>query len=308
MNQDMTANEPRRGPSRLRKIFIFFLGFPVSLALGWLFGILTSPETYRAAEQTQRAWYTTVAQLSPVALVTGYGKDVLHVMGTGDTSWAPEAPVTPREKSAEEIECDRLERALAGKCREMRATGNGMKCVNYDDEALSAFVKQCPRHPHPIFGPRLPANYNPHAVQPQPKGKEIAGRVMSAPLFAIARTWNRITYEGGLSYVLAVVMLLGGVFGFMLLHARFFSPANRVAYFPDSIWSWLLLVPPGIIACASVVCFFLKYIMLGALGVFGWVTGLAGLCCAATGTAGYAWWISHKFAQYSLGKVVAPKA
>lgn len=300
-----------RRQSRARKVFIFFLGFPISLTLGWVFGKITNPETYEGAHELQAAWYGTVSRMSPVALVTGYVDDVIAIATTGEVEWKPETPVEPRKKSAAEIACDGMETRLKANCKRLQSTGNGLRCVEYDRNELAAFLKQCPNHPHPILGPRIPSLEAQRAAEESIRNRnprEFAGRVILSPLFGIARTWGRITHEGGISYFLAVVMLLGGLIGFMALYARLFSTWNRARYLPEGIWGKILLVPPGVVACSSVVCFFLKYIMLGALSLFGWITGLAGLCCAATGAAGYVWWISHKFAQYSIGKVIAPKA
>ncbi|MEC9368332.1 MAG: hypothetical protein VX871_06510 [Pseudomonadota bacterium] len=305
MSNETEADVPGRGPSPGRKWFVFLLGFPVSLALGWVFQVLTNPSTYAAADKLQRSWYNTVSRLSPVALVTGYVDDVLHVARTGNIGWDPPAELGPATRSPEQLACDRLARELEESCKERRLTKDGTACVNYDRNKVAVMRVQCPDHYHSSYNPR-PLPTLPKAERPDWRKEGI--KFYLSPMLAVARTWNRLTYEGGISYFLAIVMLVGGLLGFMLVHVSFLSEARPRRFLPDNFWVGVVMLPLGIVAGASVVCFVLKYIMLGALALFGWITGLAGLCCAATGTAGYVWWISHKFAQYSIGKVVAPKA
>ncbi|MGE0613442.1 MAG: hypothetical protein AB7O70_13965 [Hyphomicrobiales bacterium] len=314
MSTDTQAQKP--GPSRRRKWIVFLLGFPVSLALGWVFGKITNPETYSGAQELQAAWYDTVSRMSPVALVTGYVDDVVRMATTDPFAPEPQprivSPPTPFPAIGPETECERLDKALPPPC----STPVGVydprglaECMAASQPAIKRFKEKCPGvEPYSLRAKRMAAAPRAPLYVEQKPHRTDWRQVLGSPLFAIALTWNRLTAEGGISYFLAVAMLLGGLAGFMVLHARLFSTWNRTRYFPQGFLANVLLVPPAVIACASVVCFFLKYIMLGALGLFGWVTGLAGLCCAATGTAGYAWWISHKFAQYSVGKVIAPKA
>lgn len=291
-------------PGSKRKVLLFLLGFPVSLLIGWLFGVVTDPATYAGAQRLQAAWYGTVSRLSPVALVTGYIDDVLHVARTGEVDWKPD-PAVAQKKSPEEMACYRLALELEESCKERRLTKDGTACVHYDPDKVAVLRAKCPTLYHPAYNPRpLPTIAEPE----KPDWRKESIKFYLSPALAVVRTWNRLTREGGISYFLTAVTLLGGLLGFMVVHAAFLSEDYRRSFFPENIWVSVVLVPLGTIASASVVCFFLKYIMLGALALFGWITGLAGLCCAATGTAGYCWWCFHKFAEYSVGKMVEPKA
>ncbi len=133
------------------------------------------------------------------------------------------------------------------------------------------------------------------------------GRVLGAPIFALFHTWTRLTVSGGISYFWAVLQLGTGLIGFLALYGPVFGDRRRQIYMPEGVWGWVVGVPIGTIAVASVTAMILKYVMLFGLYLFCQVTSLAALCCASMGTLGICWWWFSEIAKFSAGAALTPK-
>ncbi len=127
------------------------------------------------------------------------------------------------------------------------------------------------------------------------------GQKLIAPLVGIAAAWTRLTHEGGSSYFWAILQLVAGFVGFLVICAWLEEGGS------EGVWFWLVGVPIGTVVTASVLAFAVKYVMLGALFGFGWFTCFAGLCCGAVGVAGFIWSCIVNLAEHGVQNAVAPK-
>lgn len=69
----------------------------------------------------------------------------------------------------------------------------------------------------------------------------------------------------------------------------------------------LLFWPLAVVAAASVLAFVLQLLMLGALYLFSWVTGLAALAAGATGAGSFCWYCVTKLGEKSVEHVITSK-
>lgn len=69
----------------------------------------------------------------------------------------------------------------------------------------------------------------------------------------------------------------------------------------------LLLWPLSVVAAASIIAFALQMLMLGALFLFQWLTGLAALAAGATGVAGGCWYCVTKLGEKGAEHALTPK-
>jgi hypothetical protein len=69
----------------------------------------------------------------------------------------------------------------------------------------------------------------------------------------------------------------------------------------------ILLWPLAVIAAASVIAFVMQMLMLGALYLFSWLTGLAALAAGATGVGGFCWYCVTKLGEKGVEHVISTK-
>jgi hypothetical protein len=71
----------------------------------------------------------------------------------------------------------------------------------------------------------------------------------------------------------------------------------------ENIWLW----PLAVVVSASVIAFALQMLMLGALFLFQWLTGLAALAAGATGVTGVCWYCVAKLGEKGAEHALTPK-
>lgn len=69
----------------------------------------------------------------------------------------------------------------------------------------------------------------------------------------------------------------------------------------------LVLWPPAAVLVASVLALALQVLMLGALGLFHWVTGLAAMAAGWTGVGAVCWFCFRKLGEQGIEHIVTPK-
>ena len=285
----------RRGTRR------FLTGFAVMLVVSAIFQGATDEKTFRVAQAAQERWITVMSAFTPWNLVTGYWSD-LKASFRGDFSWSP-----PQRSDEETIagfelcksESDRI--YLAAACE----APTSLVTLDYCEKARKR-----------LANPKLPwcegegpqgetATVEPEAVSPllddRPNAK---GGGILAPFWALYRTWTRLTYDGGISYLYAFAQLGAGLLGVLLLTNL---ATNGRQTWPDHPVGWLILFPAGLIGCASVLAFIFKWLMIGALTMLSWLTDLAAISAGAAGFAGFCWWVIVKLAEYSTQEALTPK-
>jgi hypothetical protein len=103
--------------------------------------------------------------------------------------------------------------------------------------------------------------------------------VLSPVVALFAVVWQLLAQPTAIGKFLALLQFAGGLFA-MLWASR---GERREAQF------WLFALPLGTVALACLFGWSLQLVMLAGLGLFGWFTRLAGLCCGS-GTLGYLVW------------------
>jgi hypothetical protein len=83
----------------------------------------------------------------------------------------------------------------------------------------------------------------------------------------------------------------------------FFGEIGASGRMLENIWLW----PLAVVASASVIAFALQVLMLGALFIFQWLTGLAALAAGATGVTGVCWYCFAKLGEKGAEHALTPK-
>lgn len=88
---DMKASTGGEAPApvarkRPHPIIVFLVGFAISLGVGLLFQLVTSPETLEGAKTAQESWKTSVEMQQPFAVATQYWDDVTRIWNGGQSS------------------------------------------------------------------------------------------------------------------------------------------------------------------------------------------------------------------------------
>lgn len=322
--------QPRR-PGRARRVVLFLLTFAVSLAVGRAFEIVSSREALLTASQWQQRWYQTVVAMAPLALARAYVADVLHLAGGGDfddrsrriaatlpkapplmdadtghgcaASTAGDAPPMSTPATSEPAPVARDEtcrRLLMGMNCDLFADDVGT-CLENRDRQAAAFEDQCAGWTDPFLREGPAPTYEP----PASDSDRGVGHVIAAPLAGLLLAWQRLTFEGGWSYVWAILQLGAGFLAWLFVHAALFAEPTQRSLWPEGVWAWVLGVPIGTVLGASVLAFAMKYLMLGGLAAFGWLTCFAAAACVATGLAGLCWYLVVRLAEHAASNAAS---
>jgi hypothetical protein len=83
----------------------------------------------------------------------------------------------------------------------------------------------------------------------------------------------------------------------------FFGELHEDGRFLQNLLFW----PLAVVAAASVLAFVLQLVMLSALYLFSWVTGLAALAAGATGAGSFCWYCVTKLGEKGVEHVITTK-
>ena len=166
------------------------------------------------------------------------------------------------------------------------------KCTGWDDPRIEALARQ-----QEAMRQQLELD----GRQETRSGDRSLGLILLSPLAGLARTWQRLTWDGGWAYVWAILQLGIGLAAYLALHALDGSTGSR---WPRGLWGWIIGVPVGTIVCASALAFVLKYLMLGGLLAFGWFTCFAATAAGAAGVAGFCWFLFVELTKHTVSTVV----
>lgn len=83
----------------------------------------------------------------------------------------------------------------------------------------------------------------------------------------------------------------------------FFGEFNASGRVLQNLFLW----PLAVVAAASLIAFALQMLMLSALFLFQWITGLAALAAGATGVAGGCWYCVTKLGEKGAEHALTPK-
>lgn len=83
--------------------------------------------------------------------------------------------------------------------------------------------------------------------------------------------------------------------------AFFGTPGEDNGFLPAIVW------PAGVIAAASLTAFALQLLMMAALALFQWITGLAAMAAGATGFVGFCWYCVTKLGEKGAEHALTPK-
>lgn len=268
-------------PRRKRTVTTFFIGFVVGLVVGQTVEYLLSEKTLKALEEAQSAWVVSVSAMAPLELATNYWSDVSRLL-------RPEPSVSP-------FTCEEEEALYEQQCLIERSPMSGGAAPWIDCDTLSRTLGTPERA-------RACAD-RAAEIERQKTFKLERGKYL-APATALFVAWDRLTQDGGMSYVYAILQLGLGLLGFMVGYNLW---VDRRRFLPNSFIEWIIGVPVGVILAASALAFVLKWLMIGALAGFGQVVSLAGLCAGCTGTVGFCWFCFKQFTAYAASHVLSPR-
>ncbi len=325
MSRKKAAKQPPPPAERSRagRFVTFLICFVLSLAVSKVFEFVTSKETYDAAAAVQATWKRSLEGYAPLSLATGYWQDVKTVFTLRDKAFStPETPKDPvpglpaGPKVVPSNECRSLHLGMTLECRSTTLGDKWRsKCRENRANAEKKFnaIPLCRAWNEQMLAERRFNDWvtrqsfaRPKSSQPD-DGKKGLMYLIGSPILGLLKTYLRLTQDGGWSYLWGALQLAMGVPAFMLVHSALASTPYQERYFPEHPIAWIIIVPPGVVVASSLLAFPLKYLMLGGLAALGWFTGLAGACCTATGVAGFCWWCSHKFAEYSVSEAIEKK-
>jgi hypothetical protein len=124
------------------------------------------------------------------------------------------------------------------------------------------------------------------------------------PLAAIARTATRVASNGVFASILAVFQLAAGLLCVLVIvKAR--KETHDVGHFGATYY--LALLPIAAVVVGSGLAWVTQALMLVALQVFQWATGLAAAAAGASGLAGFCWYCVAKLSEKSVEGVVTGK-
>lgn len=318
---------PHRG---LRRVVALAGMLAFSLVLGFVLEKTLNAEALSGAKKAQDEWIATVSSLTPMGLVDGYWGDV-GAAATGKWLYEPPpkkesknssapTPVTP---SAAEIACTnarakRLTRLSCSAqfpgaelaCRDPLNTDPA--CTAYltrraDETSLLADPIECygltPSMRDRILA-QLPIETPLLAQADAPSSPSAQLHPILIPLAAIVHGVTRII-DGGLGTILLAVFQLGVGFVLFLVLTPFLNK-SREPGFGDG-WMNYILGPISVILLGSLVALVFQGIMLGALYLFSWITGLAAAAAGATGIVGGAWWSAQKLTEKGIEDAVTKR-
>lgn len=301
------------------------LGF--SLVLGFVLEQVMNKDALAGMKKAQDQWIADISTLTPMELVDGYLSDV---GAAASGKWLYEPPAKPKPKTgpkatlpaptAAEIACEeaRARRASMPSCNArfpgskaacMADQSTDPSCADYrkclaDQLNMLAEPFECLTLPRsPVFQLPLSTDSPPvfQASEPTSNGSL---HPLLVPLAAISHGVTRII-DGGLWTILLAVFQLGVGFVVFNVITSAFSKSGK-AGFGDG-WSNYILLPICVIVLGSLVALLLQGVMLGALYLFSWITGLAAFAAGATGVAGGAWWSVQKLTEKGIEDVVTKR-
>lgn len=313
---------PHRG---LRRVVTLALMLLFSLLLGFVLEQTMNKDALAGMKKAQDQWISDVSQLTPMGLVDGYLGD-LGAAASGQ--WLYEPPPKPKTTGPKivvptpaELACQaaRVRRGSMPSCN-ARFPGSKAACVaGLSSDPTCAAYTECLANelsmltdPLECYGvSRSPlltlpsATENPLIAQANaPAAPSAQLHPILIPLAAIVHGVTRIL-DGGLWTILLAVFQLGVGFIAFLVITRALSTSGKAGF--DDGWSNYILLPICVIVLGSLVALIMQGLMLGALYLFSWITGLAAAAAGATGIAGGAWWSVQKLTEKGIEDVVTKR-
>jgi hypothetical protein len=124
---------------------------------------------------------------------------------------------------------------------------------------------------------------------------------LASPLVALWHTAERIINSGG---ILAMIQLALGALALAVIN---FLNSNGKSIFFDEMPSNALGIPLGVIFFASLIGGGLWLVLMGALYLLTWITGLAVWAAGATGIVGFCWLCITKLSEKGAEHVLTPR-
>ncbi len=278
-----------------RRVANAILLFFASLAAGKACELAFSAETLSAALRAQAGGIEAVRSLTPLSLATGYVSD-LGAASVGDLVYRPPPDTVkpalrhPNRQEAERYGACRLALALAP------AGTLPPECVAIGVTDPAALIAQERQSPSPDDA-RVPT-----ATPVTQKRWRVPGVLI--PLAAIVRTATRVASNGVFASILAVLQLAAGLLCVLVITK---ARSNTHAVGQGGAAYYLALLPIAAVVVGSGLAWVTQAVMLGALQVFQWATGLAAAAAGASGLAGFCWYCVAKLSEKSVEGVVTGK-
>jgi hypothetical protein len=278
-----------------RRIGNAILLFFASLAVGKACELAFSAETLSAALRAQARGIEAVRSLTPLSLTTGYVSD-LGAASVGDLIYRPPLVVVKPKLRHQ----NREEAARYGACHMALAlapTGSiPPQCAAIGVTDVAAFIAR------ERALQTLQDTLAPVAAPMTTKRWKVPGVLI--PLAAIVRTGTRVASKGVFASLLAVFQLAAGLLCVLVItKAR--SKTDTAGL--GGVMSNLVLLPIAAVVVGSGLAWVTQAVMLGALQVFQWATGLAAAAAGASGLAGFCWYCVAKLGEKSVEGVVTGK-
>lgn len=314
---------PHRG---LRRIVALAGMLAFSLVLGFILEKTLNAEALSGAKKAQDQWIADVSTFTPMGLIDGYLGD-LGEAASG--KWFYEPPPKPADHTIITPVAPNAAQARCQAARDLRTSmpscdaqfpGSQAACVAglNTDATCSAYVACLATETSMLADPlecyglstsalgRLPLDAeNPLLAQANaPSSPNGQLHPILIPLAAIVHGVTRIM-DGGVWTILLAVFQLGVGFVAFTVITSAFSKSGKSGFGDD--WMNYILGPISVILLGSLAALLLQGLMLGALYLFSWITGLAAFAAGATGVAGGAWWSVQKLTEKGIEDAVTKR-
>ncbi len=136
---------------------------------------------------------------------------------------------------------------------------------------------------------------------------EVEGGGFLTPLFALWGTAGSYLDTGAIAGLMQIGMGALALGALNMVHSKgksvFLGSSGEDGRLPINLAG----LPLAVVALGSGLALSLQWIMLGALFLFHWITGLAAIAAGATGVVGFCWYCLAKLGEKGAEQVLTPQ-